>query len=91
MLLSDDRRREARQRFVGHIMNLIPVMDYTSEIALKHAELLDHARRAGKPRGAHDLIIAATAVAGRRVLVTTDKNARFDDLPGVRSMLVRPE
>ena len=44
--------------------------------------LLAHARRSGRPRGAHDLQIAATARATGRVLITTDGHA-FDDLPAV--------
>lgn len=55
-----------------------------------HARLLAHVRRAGKPRGAHDLIIAATAAATARTLVTFDGKAAFDDLPGVHALYVNP-
>jgi tRNA(fMet)-specific endonuclease VapC len=48
-----------------------------------HATLLAHVRRSGRPRGAHDLIIAATAAARDRLVVSTDTTA-FADLPGVR-------
>lgn len=48
-----------------------------------HAALIAHARRAGPPRGAHDLIIAATAVARNREVVTLDAPG-FADLPGVQ-------
>ncbi|MDQ0789403.1 hypothetical protein [Streptomyces sp. B3I8] len=41
-------------------------------------------RGEGSPRGAHDLIIAATAAATARTLLTTD-TAAFDALPGVRT------
>jgi tRNA(fMet)-specific endonuclease VapC len=34
------------------------------------------------------LIIAATARASGRILVTTDAKARFDELPEVRTRLV---
>lgn len=82
--LADGRRRARRQEFVDGVRALIPVEDYTNEVAVIHARLLAHIRRAGKPRGAHDLIIAATAAATARTLVTTDGKAAFDDLPGVR-------
>jgi predicted nucleic acid-binding protein len=38
--------------------------------------------RTGRPRGAHDLIIAATSVSSERTLLTTDARG-FEDLPGV--------
>lgn len=50
--------------------------------AQAHAGLLASVRRSDTPRGAHDLIIAATAVATGRTVVTADR-AAFDTLPGV--------
>jgi tRNA(fMet)-specific endonuclease VapC len=47
-----------------------------------------HARRAGTPRRAHDLIIAAHAAQTERTIVTLDAKARFDDLPGVTAISV---
>ena len=47
-----------------------------------HAQLLAHVRRTGRPRGAHDLLIAATAAATGRTIVSDDTTA-FEDLPGV--------
>jgi len=66
------------------------VADYTLQVAVHHAALLAHARRAGCPRGAHDLIIAATARATDRVLVSTDVQAGFVDLPEVQTRLLAP-
>jgi predicted nucleic acid-binding protein len=39
-------------------------------------------------RVAQDLIIAATAVATRRAIVTTERAARFSDLQGVDCIVV---
>ena len=50
---------------------------------LAHAELLAHVRGQGRVRGAHDLLIAATARTRTRTVVTADA-AGFDGLPGVR-------
>jgi tRNA(fMet)-specific endonuclease VapC len=75
--LADAQRRQAREATVDAILATFDV-----EIAHHHAALLAHARRTGRPRGAHDLQIAATARATRRVLITTDAHA-FDDLPAV--------
>jgi tRNA(fMet)-specific endonuclease VapC len=85
--LADDSRRVRRQEFVEGVRALIPVEDYTSDVAIVHARLLAHVRREGKPRGAHDLIIAATAAATARTLVTTDGKAALDDLPGVHAIV----
>lgn len=70
------------------MLALIPVEDYTSDTARIHARLLAHVRRSGRPRGAHDLIITATAAATARTLVTTDAKAAFGDLPGVHSIIL---
>ncbi|TNM32984.1 type II toxin-antitoxin system prevent-host-death family antitoxin [Streptomyces sedi] len=62
--------------------------DLAHDVALVHARLLAHVRREGKPRGAHDLIIAATAAATARTLLTTDGKTAFDDLPGVHAAVI---
>src|SRR5262245_3351434 len=80
--LADARRRPARKRYVGRILKTIPSEVYDEDVAWIHARLLAHARQAGRPRGAHDLIVAATAVAASRTIVSTDA-AAFEDLPGV--------
>lgn len=81
-LLADDRRRSARAAFVDVVLSALPVIDYDLDVASAHADLLVHVRRAGAPRGAHDLIIAATAVATGRAMVTASGSA-FESLPGV--------
>lgn len=84
--LADEGRRARRQEFVDGIRALVPVEDYTTDVARVHARLLAHVRKEGKPRGgAHDLIIAATAATTARTLITTDGKAAFDDLPGVHA------
>jgi tRNA(fMet)-specific endonuclease VapC len=84
--LADEPRRARRQEFVDGVRALIPVEDYSTDVAVIHARLLAHVRRMGKPRGAHDLIIAATAAATARTLVTLDGKAAFEDLPGVHAV-----
>jgi predicted nucleic acid-binding protein len=73
------RRRDA---FVQEVLEAVPVISYDEEIAWTHTELLVAVRRAGRPRGAHDLIIAATARATGRMVLTGDGSA-FADLPDV--------
>jgi tRNA(fMet)-specific endonuclease VapC len=72
--LSDTAERAAdRARALAAITSAIDILDYTEFTAVHHAKLIAHVRRSGRPRGAHDLIIA---------------NARFDDLPGVTYIAV---
>ena len=52
-------------------------------VARAHASLLAHTRRAGEPSGAHDLVIAATALASDRAVVSADAQA-FERLPGLQ-------
>jgi tRNA(fMet)-specific endonuclease VapC len=87
---ADEARRAARQQFTEGVFALVPIEDYTLEVARVHARLLAHVRREGRPRGAHDLIIAATAAARARSVMTADAKARFADLPGVRTVSVDP-
>lgn len=80
--LADRRRRRTRSAFVEAILDAIPVEPYDIGTARSHAALLAHTKRVGRARGAHDLIIAATAVTTKRTVVTTDA-AGFEDLPDV--------
>ncbi len=76
------KRRRARSEFLEDIVNSLPVIGYDLAVARVHTELLVAVRKAGRPRGAHDLIIAATALSTGRTVVTSDRQG-FDDLPGV--------
>jgi tRNA(fMet)-specific endonuclease VapC len=80
--LADESHRARRQTLVEGIIERVEIIAYDLDVARHHASLLAHARRAGAPRGAHDLQIAATARATDRTVITTDTTA-FSDLPGV--------
>lgn len=82
LLAIGERRRDERRAFVDDLLATVPVEPYDLEVARAHAELLVHTTRTGTPRGAHDLLIAATARARGRTVVTADR-AGFDDLPEV--------
>lgn len=88
ILTVDDISRAAHREFLGALSRALPVIDYDTEVAEHHAALLAHTRREGRPRGAHDLIIAATARSSGRTILTRDARARFDELPDVRARLV---
>lgn len=69
--LADHTNRLARQTFVDTVLATIPVEEYcTVDVARAHARLLAHVRRAGRPRRAHDLIIAATALTAARTVAS---------------------
>ena len=80
--LATGRRKTNRRAFLDDVLDALPVIGYDLDVANAHTTLLVAVRRAGRPRGAHDLIIAATALATSRTVVTSDRTG-FDDLPGV--------
>jgi predicted nucleic acid-binding protein len=82
--LADTAARAAdRARALAAIMSSIEVLPYTEASAIHHARLIAHVRRAGTPRRAHDLIIAAHASETGRTVLSRDAAARFGDLPNV--------
>jgi tRNA(fMet)-specific endonuclease VapC len=80
--LSRGQARSSRREFLDDVIASIPILEYDLGVAEAHAQLLLAVRRQGRPRGAHDLVIAATAVASERSVLTADFTA-FDDLAGV--------
>lgn len=80
--LTSGRRRTTRREYVDGIFGSIPVIPYDMDVAVEHARLLVAVKQAGRPREAHDLLIAATARATGRAVVSADE-AAFADLDGV--------
>ena len=87
--LASREAKADRQAFVDEVLASIPIISYDRDIAFEHAQLLIEVRQTGRPRGAHDLLIAATARATRRSVLTADESA-FADLPGVTVHHYRP-
>jgi tRNA(fMet)-specific endonuclease VapC len=80
--LSHGKGRQRRVAFVEDVLASIPIEPYDLDVARTHATLLAHTRRSGRPRGAHDLLIAATAVTHGRTVVSADPSG-FAELPGL--------
>lgn len=80
--LASGSRKARRKSFVDDLLAALDVVDYDGQVASEHAHLLAATRLAGRPRGAHDLIIAATARASERLVVSADGSA-FAGLPGI--------
>ena len=62
--LAATKHRPRREAFVDDLVSSVPIVPYDLSVAGDHASLLAAVKVAGRPRGAHDLIIAATARAG---------------------------
>lgn len=88
MLDTDPGRSAAQRAFLEDVLRVLPVHEYDRDVAEHHAVLLAYVRRTGSRRGAHDLIVAATARAAGRTVLTTDERARFGELPDVSARLV---
>jgi tRNA(fMet)-specific endonuclease VapC len=86
--LANVRHRAARAEFLVKVLETLPVEPYDLATAEVHGRLLAHVHRSGTKRGAHDLMIAATALATKRIVLTTDRSANFQDLPGVDCIVV---
>jgi tRNA(fMet)-specific endonuclease VapC len=80
--MADARHHGERRAFVEDILAALTIEDYDLDVARIHAGLLAVSRKTGRSRGAHDLIIAATAAARGREVVTADPGG-FLGLPGV--------
>ena len=86
--LASGKRQDPRQVYVEEILESLPIIAYDRNVAVEHAELLVAVREQGRPRGAHDLLIAATARATDRTIVTADQDA-VTDLPSVANVIHR--
>ena len=83
--LASGKRRAARQAYVDDVSSSLPIIAYDVGVAVEHSELLATVSTKGRPRGAHDLLIAATARATDRTVVSADLGA-FAGLPGVATI-----
>lgn len=75
-------QRLQRQRKVEAIISALNVLPYTEEVARVHAEIWAHLAESGQIIGAHDLIIAATALVHRLTLATLNLR-HFERVPGL--------
>ena len=75
--------RPAREAFVEGVLAAIPMIPFTLPIARVHARLWAELAAKRRTFGAHDLIVAATAVALDWPLVTLDRRG-FVGVPGLR-------
>jgi len=67
---------------------LVQVLPHDDAVLEQHVRLIAWTISHGVAHGQDDLIIAATAAATGRTLLTLDGRAHFDELPGVESFLL---
>ncbi len=79
----DAGTRARRSAFVEALLELIPVLPFRLIEARQHSETWAHLRGHGAMIGAHDLLIAATAIAGGHELATLNRR-EFSQVPGLR-------
>lgn len=75
-------RRTRRQAFVESVLEVIPVFPFDIQVARTHARIWAQLAGVGQTIGAHDLLIAATALT-YRYSVLTDNVREFQRVPGL--------
>lgn len=84
-----EARRLRRSSFVERVLAAIPVLDFTLEVARTHAEIQAILSGRGETIGAHDLIIAATALSAGHAVLTRDL-AELSRVPGLEVLAFEP-
>ena len=79
--------RLKRQRYLATFLESLPILPYTEQTAYEHARIWAALEMSGKIVGAHDLIVAATALE-RGDHVATFNTRHFARIPGLT--LVQP-
>jgi len=80
-------RRPERERYVRTIVEKLEVIPYTDATALVHAQIWAALECSGKMIGAHDLILAATALEHGSAVATFNER-HFTHVPGLN--VIRP-
>lgn len=75
--------RARREAFVENILSVVPVLPFDLVTARIHATLWARLAAKGVNVGAHDLVIAATALAVGYDVATRDRRS-FPKIPGVK-------
>ena len=77
-----DTIRTRRSAFVEAVVARLPALDFTGDIARVHAEVFASLSARGELIGAHDLLIAATAL-WHGCAVATNNESEFRRVPGL--------
>jgi predicted nucleic acid-binding protein len=85
----NESRRNRRSAFVEAILAGLRALDFTKDVARGHAKLYADLAVQGQLIGAHDLIIAATALYHNLSLLT-DNVQEFSRVPGLKVIPFTP-
>jgi predicted nucleic acid-binding protein len=80
-----DARKVRRSAFVEYILAALPVLGFNAKEARVHAGLFATLSKQGQMIGAHDLIIAATAIV-HNCAVLTENMKEFERVPGLETL-----
>lgn len=80
-------QRQRRESFVERLLAVLPVVPFDLVAARIHASLWATIAAKGAPVGAHDLLIAATAIAAGYRLATRDRRS-FGRIPGLEVLIL---
>jgi tRNA(fMet)-specific endonuclease VapC len=83
----DATTRKERERFVEAILSRIPIIPFDLGQARQHARIWADLARRGEAVGAHDMLIAATALSLQAPLATLNRT-EFQHIPGLRLLKV---
>jgi tRNA(fMet)-specific endonuclease VapC len=82
-LADSEARRSSRLAYIEGLIQAVAILDFTAATARVHAQLHATLHRKGMLVGAHDLIIAATAIEHGYKLVTTNRR-EFERIEGLQ-------
>lgn len=80
-------QRERRNAYVEAILEQMPVLAFDLTVARVHSAISAELDRAGRQVGAHDLMIAATAMAHDYRVATRDLRS-FPKIPGLETVKI---
>ncbi len=80
-------QRQRREAFVERLLDALPIHSFDLVTARVHASLWAGLAARGASVGAHDLLIAATAIAAGYAVVTSDRRS-FERIPGLEVVVV---
>jgi tRNA(fMet)-specific endonuclease VapC len=80
-------QRQRRETFVERMLSVLPILPFDGVTARIHASLWANLASKGKTVGAHDLLIAATAIAAGYRVLTRDRRS-FGKIPGLEVLVL---
>lgn len=83
LMMATKAHRARREAFVEHVFELVPTIPFNLTIARTYARIWVEALRSGRSPGAHDLMVAATALTLDVPLATLNRRD-FVRISGLR-------